>query len=110
VDTRRIGALEASVVAVVQAALDAGITFFDAVLTDQNRALVEALNEFATSRGHTLLELAVSWLLARQAVASVIAGATSPGQVRANAAAGWQLTGVDLEALDGIVAPAGAAR
>jgi aryl-alcohol dehydrogenase-like predicted oxidoreductase len=81
------------------------------LLTDQNLALVEALNEFATSRGHTLLELAVSWLLARQAVASVIAGATSPGQVRANAAAaGWQLTGVDLEALDGIVAPAGAAR
>jgi aryl-alcohol dehydrogenase-like predicted oxidoreductase len=35
-----------------------------------------------TTAPHTLLELAVSWLLARRAVASVIAGAASPGQVR----------------------------
>lgn len=79
------------------------------LLTDQNLALVEALDEFATSRGHTLLELAVSWLLAPPAVASVIAGATSPRQVRANtAAAGWKLTEANLAAIDGIVAPASA--
>ena len=41
---------------------------------------------FAEARGHTLLELAISWLLSRPAVASVIAGATSPEQVAANAA------------------------
>jgi aryl-alcohol dehydrogenase-like predicted oxidoreductase len=66
-------------------------------LTDRNLAVAEALAEFAASRGHTLLELAVSWLLGRPAVASVIAGASSPEQVRANAAAGdWRLTPDDL--------------
>jgi aryl-alcohol dehydrogenase-like predicted oxidoreductase len=79
--------------------------------TDQNLALVEALNDFATSRGHTLLELAISWLLARPAVASVIAGATSPMQVRANVgAAGWALTQADLIDIDAIAAPVGATR
>ena len=79
--------------------------------TDESLALVEALDDFATSRGHTLLELAISWLLARPAVASVIAGATSPAQVRANAgAAGWTLRQADLVEIDAIVAPAGATR
>jgi aryl-alcohol dehydrogenase-like predicted oxidoreductase len=79
------------------------------LLTDQNLALVEALDQFARSHGRTLLELAVSWLLAQRGVVSVIAGATSPRQVRANsAAAGWKLTEADLAAIDGIVAPASA--
>jgi aryl-alcohol dehydrogenase-like predicted oxidoreductase len=70
------------------------------VFTDQNLALVERLTQFATSRGHTMLELAVSWLLARPVVASVIAGAKTPDQVRANAsAAGWRLTKADLAEL-----------
>ena len=61
-------------------------------LTERNLAAAEALAEFAASRGRTALELAVSWLLSRPAVASVIAGASSPSQVRANAAAGgWRL-------------------
>ena len=49
---------------------------------------VEAWRAFAAERGHTVLDLAVAWLLAHEPVASVIAGATSPAQVRANAAAG----------------------
>jgi aryl-alcohol dehydrogenase-like predicted oxidoreductase len=49
--------------------------------------VVERLVAFAESRGATLLELAFSWLLAHKPVASVIAGATKPEQVRANAAA-----------------------
>jgi len=62
---------------------------------------VEKLIAFAESRGHTLLELAVSWLLSRPAVASVIAGATAPEQVRANAAAaGWRLTRAELAEID----------
>jgi aryl-alcohol dehydrogenase-like predicted oxidoreductase len=76
------------------------------LLTDENLAIVERLTQFAESRGRTLLELAVSWLLARDVVASVIAGATRPEQVRANAAAaGWRLTGDELRAIDDI-APA----
>ncbi len=60
-------------------------------LNDENLAAVERLIAFAESRGHTLLDLAFSWLLAQPAVASVIAGATSPDQVKANAAAaGWR--------------------
>src|SRR5262245_10236927 len=53
------------------------------VMTDGNFRIVDALTAFATARGHSLLELACSWLLHRPEVASVIAGATSPDQIRA---------------------------
>jgi aryl-alcohol dehydrogenase-like predicted oxidoreductase len=77
-----------------------------AQLTDDRLATVEELRAFAQSRGHTLLELAFSWLLARPIVASVIAGATKPEQVASNvAAAGWQLSNADLDAIDTIVPP-----
>ena len=60
---------------------------------DKTFDIVEALTGFAESRGHTLLELAMSWLATMPAMASVIAGATRPEQVRANAEAiGWKLT------------------
>lgn len=57
-------------------------------LTDEVFDEIEALEAFAKERGHTLLELAFAGLLAQPAVLSVIAGATKPEQVRANAAAG----------------------
>jgi aryl-alcohol dehydrogenase-like predicted oxidoreductase len=67
------------------------------VFTEENLERVEALAEFAGSRGHTLLELAISWLASRPAVASVIAGAKTAEQVRANSsAAGWNMTEGDL--------------
>ena len=72
-------------------------------LSDRNFDLVEALDAFATERGHTLLELAMSWLAGLPRMASVIAGATSPDQVRANAsAAGWPLTAEDRAEIDRI--------
>src|SRR5262249_20155952 len=49
-------------------------------LTDENLDRVEALTTFVGARGHTILDLAVSWLLARPVIASVIAGATKPEQ------------------------------
>jgi aryl-alcohol dehydrogenase-like predicted oxidoreductase len=71
------------------------------VFTDENLALVESLSAFAAERGHTMLELAVSWLAAQPAVASVIAGAKTPEQVKANAsAANWRLTRADLDAIE----------
>ncbi len=77
------------------------------LLTDENLDRVEALRDFAESRRHTLLDLAFSWLLTPPAVASVIAGATRPEQVRTNAAAaGWRLSPEELRELDGIVPPA----
>ncbi len=77
-------------------------------LTDQRLAVIEALIEFAEARGHTLLELAFSWLLTRPAVASVIAGATTESQIRSNAlAAGWPLTEADMGEVDRILSDAG---
>jgi aryl-alcohol dehydrogenase-like predicted oxidoreductase len=74
-------------------------------LSDRNLRLVESLTGFAGERGRTLLELAFSWLLSRPVVASVIAGATRPEQVRANAAAaGWQLGPAELAEVDAILA------
>jgi len=74
-------------------------------LTEENWALVERLERFAAERGHTLLELALGWLLHRPAVASVIAGATRPEQVEQNVrAAGWTLTAEDMQEIDRLTA------
>jgi len=77
----------------------------DRYLTDENWAIVERLEGFADHRGHSLLELAVSWLLQHPQVASVIAGATRPEQVEANVrAAGWALTEEDMREIDRLTA------
>ncbi|HET7225392.1 MAG TPA: aldo/keto reductase [Candidatus Eisenbacteria bacterium] len=74
------------------------------ILTDPHLDMVEALAAFARARGHSVLELAIAWLLSRRPVASVIAGATKPEQVRANAAAAaWTLTPVELIDVDAIL-------
>jgi aryl-alcohol dehydrogenase-like predicted oxidoreductase len=73
--------------------------------SDKNMTRVERLDGFARDHGHTLLELAFSWLLARPAVASVIAGATKPEQALSNAqAAAWTLTEADLAEIDTLLA------
>ena len=65
---------------------------------------IEALTAYGAERGHSLLEVAIAGLAARPAVTSVIAGATSPEQVRANAAAGeWTLAVEDVAALDEVL-------
>lgn len=77
----------------------------DRFLNEANLARVEALIAFAVGRGHTLLQLAFSWLLSRPVVASVIAGATKPEQILTNVdAAGWKLTPEDLAEVDRILA------
>jgi aryl-alcohol dehydrogenase-like predicted oxidoreductase len=69
----------------------------DRYLTPANWTILERLEDFCARRGHSLLELAFSWLKARPAVASVIAGATKPEQVEQNVkAASWALTPDDL--------------
>ena len=74
------------------------------LLTERNLDIVERLIEFSQRQGHTILELAFSWLLAWPAVASVIAGATSPEQARSNAAAaGWKLTDEELAEITSVV-------
>jgi aryl-alcohol dehydrogenase-like predicted oxidoreductase len=67
-------------------------------LTEEKFELLAGLTSFAEARGHTILELALSWLASNRAVASVISGATSPEQVIANASAtrAWRLSTEDL--------------
>jgi len=75
----------------------------DRYLTETNWSRSERLIDLAERRGHTPLELAFSWLLARAPVASVIAGATRPEQVEQNAiAGGWKMTEDDLAEIDRI--------
>jgi aryl-alcohol dehydrogenase-like predicted oxidoreductase len=75
----------------------------DRYLTERNWAIAEKLGDFAAGRGHTMLELAFSWLLAQRPVASVIAGATRPEQLEQNVKAGsWQLTAEELAEVDRI--------
>lgn len=69
-------------------------------IADADLARVESLDAWAGSHGVSLLEVVIGGLAAQQAVVSVIAGATRPEQVRANAAAGgWEPTPEDLAAL-----------
>ena len=77
--------------------------YSDRVLNDANLRIVERLEQFCAARGRTLLQLAFGWLLAKPLVASVIAGASTPEQVRQNAAAtGWELTPDEVAEVDRI--------
>jgi aryl-alcohol dehydrogenase-like predicted oxidoreductase len=70
-------------------------------MTDANWRIIESLRGFANSRGLTMVELAIGWLLACEPVASVIAGATRPGQIVANVRAGdVKLTPDDMAEID----------
>ena len=74
-------------------------------INDRNWRIVEKLNEFASRRGRTMLELAFGWLLAQPVVASVIAGASTPEQIEANVrAAGWTLSPQEVSDIDAIAA------
>jgi aryl-alcohol dehydrogenase-like predicted oxidoreductase len=73
----------------------------DRYLTEKNWEIVEKLDKFCAERGHTMLELAFSWLLAHPVVSSVIAGATKSEQIEQNAAAAnWLLTPEDMAEID----------
>jgi len=73
-------------------------------LNDRNFDRVEALEAWARARNHTILDLAFAWLLGQPVVSSVIAGATSPEQVAANAAtADWRLTPEEVAEVTALV-------
>lgn len=72
---------------------------------ERNLEVVDALRPYVESRNHSLLEAAFSWLLAQPAVVSVIAGASSPEQVKANiAATNWKMTEDELNEIAKITA------
>ena len=74
------------------------------MFTDKNFDTLEGLIAFSEKRGHTVLELAIAWLLANPAVGSVIAGATKAEQVVSNAkASGWHLSQEDMTEIEKIL-------
>ena len=76
----------------------------DRYMTPQNIETTEYLRAFAESKGHTLLELAFSWLAARPVVSSVIAGATRPEQIDQNVGAvDWKLSEAELKEVGGVL-------
>jgi aryl-alcohol dehydrogenase-like predicted oxidoreductase len=83
--------------------LSRGKRYSDRFFSDRRAEIVEGLIAFAEARGHSLLELAMSWLAAQPQIGSIIAGATRPEQLEDNAkAAGWKLTAEELEEIDKI--------
>jgi aryl-alcohol dehydrogenase-like predicted oxidoreductase len=73
------------------------------MLNDRNFEVVEKLTAWAADHGRTVGELAIAWLAAKPAVASVIAGATNPEQVANNAKAGdWNLNPAEVAEVDAL--------
>ncbi|MCZ6891288.1 MAG: aldo/keto reductase [Chloroflexi bacterium] len=73
-------------------------------LIDRNFDTLERVERFAAEHGYPMVELAIAWLLYNQQVSSVIAGASTPEQLDANAkAAELHLTAEEIEELDGIL-------
>jgi len=75
-------------------------------LAAEKLQLAQQLADFAARHGHSLLELAISWLLSRPPVCSVIGGATRVEQLQANVAAAsvWRLSPAELAEVDRICA------
>ena len=80
-----------------------GKRYEEMFMTDANWTRLEGFEAFSKARGHTVLELAFSWLAAQPIVGCVIAGATRPEQLEANVkAADWTLTPDELAEIDRI--------
>ena len=74
------------------------------ILNEGNFEMLVKLEKFAEDRGHSMIELAFSWLASKPVVGSVIAGATRPEQVSQNAkAADWRLTPTEMTEVDEIM-------
>lgn len=79
-----------------------------AMMSEESFDTVDALSVWAGDHGHSLLDLVFAWLAAKPWVASVIAGATKPEQVKANvAASGWQLSPAEAAEVDAIAGSPG---
>ena len=77
--------------------------FYAWLLTEENFSMLDRLNIFVESHGHTMAELAIAWLVSHPWVSTVIAGVTRPVQVTTNAAAAeWKLTVDEMKEIDRI--------
>ncbi|TCC08045.1 aldo/keto reductase [Kribbella soli] len=74
------------------------------LVTEERLDRVDRLTKWCEANGRTLLELAIGWLAAQPSVGSVIAGASSPAQVRANVhAVRWRPDESELRAIDNVL-------
>jgi aryl-alcohol dehydrogenase-like predicted oxidoreductase len=74
--------------------------YFASAATDENWDRIERLTKVAEDAGHTILELAICWLLSQPGVSSVLTGATKPEQVTSNVASSdWRLSTTELAAV-----------
>lgn len=81
-------------------------SYVQGYMTEATFDRIEALEAWAETRGHSLNELALAWLMAQPQVCSVISGATRLAHVEANAeAADWALSAADVEEVGAILAP-----
>ena len=77
-----------------------------AFMSEEKVDKVEALNEICKRYDHSLLDMAMGWLASRPAVASVIAGVTTVGQIEQNVKAGeWRASEAELAEIDEVTAP-----
>jgi aryl-alcohol dehydrogenase-like predicted oxidoreductase len=84
--------------------LTSGIGFYAGILSDANLEVVERLDAFARSHDHTILDLAIGWLLSQPAVGCVMTGVTRVDQVEANCASSeWRLTLEEMQEVDAIL-------
>jgi len=80
----------------------------DGYITDEKLDIVEAIAEWSAQHGRTMLDVAIGALAAQPGCTSVIAGATSADQVRANVAAGeWVPEASELAEIDKITTRTG---
>jgi aryl-alcohol dehydrogenase-like predicted oxidoreductase len=79
----------------------------DQIAENETWDRIDQLADFADERGIEPIDVAIGWLVAQPTIASVIAGATKPEQIRRNVEAGrWQPSENDRAALDAIFPPA----
>jgi len=77
---------------------------YENVITKDNWNKLAKLQAFAAERNHKMGELALTWLLSKPWVSTVIAGARTVEQISGNvAAAEWKLTPDDIKELEAIL-------
>lgn len=76
-----------------------------AATSDENWDKLAGLTKFADDHGHTILELALSWLATNPVTSSVIAGATKVEQIESNVAGtmAWRLSDEEMAEVDTIL-------
>ena len=86
--------------------LTSGIHFYAGILENADYPLLDRLTDFAAERGHTLIELAIGWLLSQPVIPCVTTGATKVEQIEQNASSSeWRLTPEEMTQVEELLQP-----